>query len=107
MKAWDIFSRQPPGWPESHPVVIISHPARVAQKPEVSLLVCTTKAATRTAEPHEVILDTSDGLNWPTLYRCDLFFMARKAELKNKRGSVSPERRRQIIATIMRSNGWV
>jgi hypothetical protein len=33
--------------------------------------------------------------------------MARKADLKNQRGAVSPEYRRQIIATIIRSNGWV
>jgi hypothetical protein len=89
MKAWDIFSWQPPGWPEPHPAVIISHPGRVAHKPEVSLLVCTSKPATR------------------ILCRCDLFFMARKADLKNQRGAVSPEYRRQIIATIIRSNGWV
>jgi hypothetical protein len=92
MKAWDVFNWQPPGWPEPHPAVIISHPGRVAHKPEVS---------------HEVILDASDGLDWPTLCRCDLFFMATKTDLKNQRGTVSPERRRQIIATIIRSNGWV
>jgi hypothetical protein len=107
MKAWDIFSWHPPGWPEPHPAVIVSHPVRVAHKPEVNLLMCATKPATRTAESHEVILDTSDGLDWPTLCRCDLFFLARKLDLKTQRGVVSPERRRQIIAAIMRSNGWV
>jgi hypothetical protein len=107
MKAWDIFNWQPPGWPEPHPAVIISHPSRVAHKLEVSLLMCATKPATRAAEPHEVILDTSDGLDWPTLCRCDLFFMVKKADLKNHRGTVTTERRAQIIATIIRSNGWV
>jgi hypothetical protein len=87
--------------------VIISHPGRVADKPEVSLLMCSSKPATRAVQPHEVILDASDGLDWPTLCRCDLFFMATKTDLKNQRGTVSPERRRQIIATIIRSNGWV
>ena len=106
MKAWDIYNWQPPGWPEPHPAVIVSHPGRVALKPEVSLLMCASKPATRAAEPHEVILDSSDGLDWPTLCRCDLFFMVKKSDLKNQRGAVSPERRRQIIATIIRSNGW-
>ena len=107
MKAWDIFNWQPPGWPEPHPAVIISHPARVANKPEVSLLMCASKPATRAAEAHEVILDASDGLDWPTVCRCDLFFMVKKGDLKNQRGTVTAERRRQIIATIIRSNGWV
>jgi hypothetical protein len=107
MKAWDIFNWQPPGRPEPHPAVIVSHASRVAHKPEVSLLMCSSKAATRSAEPHEVVLDGSDGLDWPTLCRCDLFYMAKKADLKGQRGAVSPERRRQIIATIIRANGWV
>lgn len=107
MKAWDIFSWQPAGWPEPHPAVIISHPGRVANKPELNVLKCSSKPATRVAEPHEVILDSSDGLDWPTLCRCDLFFMVRKAELKGQRGSVAAERRKQIIATINRANGWV
>ena len=107
MKAWDIFNWQPPGWPEPHPAVIVSHPARVANKPEVSLLLCASKPATRVAEAHEVVLDASDGLDWPTLCRCNLFFMVKKADLKTQRGTVTAERRKQIIATIIRSNGWV
>jgi hypothetical protein len=39
MKAWDIFSWQAPGWPEPHPVVIVSHPDRVAQKPDVTVII--------------------------------------------------------------------
>ncbi len=35
MKPFDIFSWQPLGWPEPHPCVIISHPDRVANKPDV------------------------------------------------------------------------
>ncbi len=107
MKAWDIYSWQPAGWPEAHPAVIVSHPGRVANKPELNLLLCASKAATRPAEPHEVVLDQSDGLDWPTLCRCDLFFIVKKADLKGWRGEVTLERRRQIIATMIRANGWV
>jgi hypothetical protein len=28
MKAWEIWSYQPAGWPEPHPAVIVSGPAR-------------------------------------------------------------------------------
>lgn len=55
----------------------------------------------------EVILDQADGLNWPTLCRCDLFFLVNKSELKNSRGQVTEGRRRQIIAAMIRSNGWL
>ncbi len=106
MKAWDIFSWQPPGWPEPHPAIIVSHPDRVAYKPDVTVLVCTSRRAARQPEPNEVILDASDGLDWPTLCKCDLLYTIRKADLHNRRGAVSAERRRQIIATINRANGW-
>lgn len=107
MTAWDIYSFQPPGWPEPHPAVVVSHPQRVANKPEVTILMCSSKAMTRPAKPNEVILDTSDGLQWPTLCKCDLLYTVPKTQLKNRRGSVTQQRRRLIIATINRANGWV
>jgi mRNA-degrading endonuclease toxin of MazEF toxin-antitoxin module len=107
MKAWDIYSFQLPGLAEPHPAVIVSHPDRVANKPEVMVLMCSSKRPTRAAEAHEVILDSSDGLDWPTLCRCDLLFTVAKSELKNRRGKVTDERRNQIIAAINRSNDWV
>jgi hypothetical protein len=54
-----------------------------------------------------VILDANDGLDWPTLCKCDLLYTIQKANLANRRGAVSAERRRQIIATINRVNGWL
>jgi mRNA-degrading endonuclease toxin of MazEF toxin-antitoxin module len=106
LKAWDIYSYQPPAWPAPHPAVIVSHPERVANKPEVMVLMCASQRATRPSEDHEVILDSADGLNWPTLCKCDLLHTVRKSELKQLRGHVSDERRRKVIATINRSNGW-
>jgi len=47
MKAWEIWSYQPAGWPEPHPAVIVSGPARVAHKPELNIIMCSTKEATR------------------------------------------------------------
>jgi hypothetical protein len=107
MKAWEIWSYQPSGWPEPHPAVIVSSPSRVANKPDLNILMCSSKQATRAAMPNEVILDASDGLNWPTLCKCDLFHLITKTELKTRRGLVTEERRRQIIATINRANGWI
>lgn len=107
MKAWDIYSYKHPEWPEAHPAVLVSHPDRVTNKLEVTILLCSSKEANRPAKPHEVVLDVSDGLDWPTLCKCDLLYTIPKSELKRSRGTVTAERRRQIIATINRAMGWV
>jgi mRNA-degrading endonuclease toxin of MazEF toxin-antitoxin module len=107
MKAWDIFSWQAAGWPEPHPAVIVSHPDRVAHKPDVTVIISASRRTTRQPEPNEVVLAENDGLNWPTLCKCDLLYTTQKANLVNRRGAVGPERRRQIIATINRVNGWL
>lgn len=107
MKAWDIFSYHPAGWPEPHPCVIVSGGDRVANKPEVNVLMCSSQSAKRAAKPNEVILDQADGLDWPTICKCDLLLDVEKAALKQKRGHVTEARRRQIINTIVRSHDWV
>ncbi len=68
---------------------------------------CASQQSTRSPEPHEVLLDTADGLTWPTLCKCDLLYAVKKSALANFRGVVTAERKRQIIATINRANGWV
>jgi hypothetical protein len=87
--------------------VIVSHPRRVADKPQVNVLMCSSQEARRPAKPHEVILDEADGLDWPTLCKCDLLLDVPKMELRSKRGRVTEPRRRQIIATVIRSLDWV
>jgi hypothetical protein len=107
MNAWEIWSYQPAGWPTAHPAVIVSHPARVASKPDVTVVMCASQQATRLPEPHEVILDAADGLSWPTLCKCDLLYAVKKSTLTHFRGVVTAERKKQIIATIIRANGWL
>jgi mRNA-degrading endonuclease toxin of MazEF toxin-antitoxin module len=66
-----------------------------------------SKAANRAAEAHEVILDQEDGLDWPTLCKCDLLRTVPKTQLTSRRGHVTDARRRQIIETINRCNDWI
>lgn len=106
MNQFDVFHWQPPGWDKPHPCVIVSHSSRVANKPEVNVLMCSTQRATRQAEAGEVILDTADGMDWPTICKCDLIHVVNKSLLMNRKGAVSPVRRLKIVQTIVAGNGW-
>jgi mRNA-degrading endonuclease toxin of MazEF toxin-antitoxin module len=104
MKQWDILAWE---FPEGrHPAVVLSHPARIALKPVVNVLLCSSRRATRAAGANEVILDQADGLDWPTLCKCDLLYDVLKTDLKESRGSVTPIRRRQIVERILSAFGW-
>jgi len=107
MKQWDIFSFQPAGWPEPHPAVVVSHPLRVTNKPEVDVVICSSKRAVRPAKGPEVLLDREDGLDWPTLCKCDLLYTVAKSALKQRSGTVTPVRRREIVRRIVAAHGWV
>ena len=104
MNAWEIFEADL-GW-GPHPVVIVSHPARAARKDFVEILDCSTQRAARAPQAHEVPLDKSDGLDWPTFCKCDCIYAVPRGELKNRRGAVAVERRRQIVRTLIACHGW-
>jgi len=89
-----------------HPVVIVSHPARAANKDIIELLDCSTQRAARAPLPNEIILDTADGMNWPTFCKCDLIYSVHRADIRNRRGMVGIERQRAIVSTILRSHAW-
>lgn len=104
MNAWDIYTFDP-GYGD-HPAIIISASARVANKPHVEILLCSSQRANRAAKPSEVLLDIADGLNWETLCKCDLILAVDKNDLHTPRGSVTAERRQQIVRAIIASHGW-
>ncbi|MCX6925299.1 MAG: type II toxin-antitoxin system PemK/MazF family toxin [Verrucomicrobia bacterium] len=81
MKQFDIFYWKPPEWKEAHPAVVVSHPDRAERKPQVEVILCTTQRAQRRAEAHEIMLDEADGLDWPTLCKCDLIYAAVRNDL--------------------------
>ena len=53
-----------------------------------------------------MLLDTADGMAWETLCKCDLILAVDRNDLHTKRGTVTPERRKQIVRTIIASHGW-
>lgn len=106
MKPFEIWTCHPPGWPEPHPCVIVSHSDRADRKNPVEVVMCSTQRAGRAAEAHEMILDTADGLNWQTLCKCDVIYSVPRAALNNKRGQVSLPRRKQLVQKIVSAHGW-
>jgi mRNA-degrading endonuclease toxin of MazEF toxin-antitoxin module len=105
MRPWDIYQWKFPHG--DHPAVIVSPAARCANPDieTVNVVGCSSKPARRPAETHELILDQADGLDWPTLCRCDVLYLARKDELETRRGSLSPERRRILGQKLIRLFG--
>jgi len=106
MKVFEIWSWQPPHWKEAHPAVIVSHPDRAAGKDMVEILMCSTQRATRAPRNHEFILDQAEGLDWPTLCKCDLIWAVPREELKQHRGVVSFTRRGPLVRTMIGAHGW-
>jgi mRNA-degrading endonuclease toxin of MazEF toxin-antitoxin module len=100
MKAWEIWTGNIYG---QHPCVLISCQARIDSKPQVVVLMCTSMkpGQEREARHNEAVLDSADGLDWKTLCRCDLLFTVDKASLKQKRGEVTVERRRDIARKLI------
>ena len=87
MKPWEVWQWEfPPG---VHPAVIVSPEARCINPDirTVNLLGCSTQRAQRAPRIHEVLLDTEDGVDWETLCRCDVLFLANKSELTRRRGN--------------------
>ncbi|MBI2927006.1 MAG: type II toxin-antitoxin system PemK/MazF family toxin [Verrucomicrobia bacterium] len=105
MNAWDIYTYD---FPEAgpHPAVIVSSPERTSRKPWVSVLLGSSQQASRPPNAAEVLLNGADGLDWETLLKCDLIHAVKKSDLRSKRGTVNPARRRQIVQRMIECNGW-
>jgi mRNA-degrading endonuclease toxin of MazEF toxin-antitoxin module len=104
MKPWDIYTFEFPG-AGAHPAVILGTETRLANKPKVNVLFCSSQRAARKAEALEIVLDAADGLEWETLCKCDLIFAVAKEQLTRKRGTVTRERQRQIAERVIRGLG--
>ena len=87
-------------------MVIVSHPERVARKEFVEFVDCSTQRAGRPAGANEVLLDEADGLDWPTLCKCDCIYSVLREDIGTRRGTVTLARRQQIVETIIQTHGW-
>jgi len=104
VNAWEIWTFDP-GYGD-HPAVIVSAPDRAARKPLVEIMLCSSQRASRPPNAGEVLLDSADGLNWPTLCKCDLIYSVGRDSLHTRRGVVTAERRREIVRVMVACHGW-
>jgi hypothetical protein len=72
----------------------------------VEVILCTTQRAQRRAEAHEIILDEADGLDWPTLCKCDLIYAVLRSDLTQHKGHVTEARQAPLVRTMIAAHGW-
>ncbi len=101
MRQWEIYLF-PFRDEKPHPAVIISNEERCVNEDleHVNALICTSARLNREGKKNEVILNAADGLDWKTAVRCDVIYLLPKAEFRERRGKVSPQRRIGIARKI-------
>lgn len=96
MKAWEIWTWQ------GHPCLLVSNQTRIDRKQKLVVLKGQTLySGDPGPNPLEIVLDTEDGLDRPTVFVCDLLFTANKSDLSQKRGELVYERRRAVSQRIL------
>jgi mRNA-degrading endonuclease toxin of MazEF toxin-antitoxin module len=105
-KPFEIWSCQPEGWDKPHPCVIVSHPDRADRRTPVEVLMCASQRASRPADGRELILDEADGLDWPTLCKCEPIVSLPRENVLQRRGEVTLERRGPLLRTVISAPGW-
>ena len=96
MKQWDTFDCDFAHG--KYPCIILSPTERCQHRDflTVNVLSCQSHRAQRVPREKEFLINGADGMDWDTLVRCDFIWVARKIDLRNRRGRVGAERRRAI-----------
>ena len=106
MKAFDIYYWQPrTGTRLIHVLWCRTLTERIGKTP-VEVVMCSNKRATRDAECHEIILDQADGLDWPTICKCDVIHAVPRMHLKSRKGMITEARKAPLVRTIIAAHGW-
>jgi mRNA-degrading endonuclease toxin of MazEF toxin-antitoxin module len=86
--------------------VVVSHPDRADRKKDVEVVACSTQRTNRRALPHEILLDEADGLDWPTICKCDLIYAVARAELTRHKGHVTNTRQGPLVRALIAGHAW-
>ena len=81
-----------------HPGVVISAPEWCADERKLRLnaLACSKRIPAEGIKTHQVILNGSDGLEFPSVCGCEFFHIIARDRVHEKVGRGSPSRRRAI-----------
>ena len=105
MSPWEIWTYDFPV-EGTHPCVIFSNASRLAHPAfeRINVLLCRTLRGPLQRELNvaEILLDRADGLDWETLCRVDAVHFVSKSGLRERRGLVCKERRRQICQRMLK-----
>jgi hypothetical protein len=104
MSPWEIWTFDFPV-EGTHPCVIFTNTARLAHPDfdRINVLLCRTLRGPlqRELKATEILLDRADGLDWETLCRVDALHFVLKSGLREHRGIVCKERRRQMCQRML------
>jgi hypothetical protein len=102
VKQWDTVSW---AFPHGvHPAVILSRNAVCDLGRGINVLACSSHRATRLPHENEILLDEADGMDWQTLCKLDMIWLAQASELR-PRGALSLERRRYLARQLIKLYG--
>jgi hypothetical protein len=51
-------------------------------------------------------LGEADGLDWPTLCKCDLIYAAVRSDLTQRKGHVTEARQAPLVRTMIAAHDW-
>lgn len=107
MLQWEIYNFPHPTPENFHPCVVLSPDilASSPQVPFVNVLACTSLRARDTLKLNEVRLNGADGLDGPTIVKCNFILFFNKNQAGARRGAVSRERQQAIRSTLAKFFG--
>ena len=102
MKQWEIYD-YPFADEGSHPVLILSNPARSQNEAfaELNGLFCRSVRPHFQPKPFHFVLNDADGLDNATAVRCDHVYVLRREFIGARRGVVSMARRLPLFRKVL------
>ncbi len=99
IRPWEIWKATPAGFSKAHGFVIISSQERLdSNRVAINGLACYSLRGER--EETDVLLNSADGFEAPTVCQCDLLFLLDKTGFHSPLGTVSWERQQQIKSKL-------
>ncbi|MDD3179528.1 MAG: type II toxin-antitoxin system PemK/MazF family toxin [Opitutaceae bacterium] len=102
LKQWDVVKvRINPGDRDEHPALVISADEVCASAPRINVLYGSTRRPGQPVRPHQIVLNSAEGLDRATLFSCGHFYQVAPGAITGHFGNVSPVRRREISRKII------